>query len=99
MDIDPAYQNKFWMRCTDEQRVHGAEHQDGHGILFDATGNGYLYGNTQVVRLDILVGFVSELDWCRSCRSDPCVAGDSAVVVAGDTGSAGGAVSRVGRSG
>ena len=72
MDIDPAYQNKFLDALY--------RTNNGYTVLniktdvvdpFDAAGNGYLYGNTQVVHLDILVEGLLYRSWTMPIMPDP----------------------------
>ena len=64
VDINPAYQNKFLDALY--------RTNNGYTVLniktdvadpFDTTGNGYLYGDTQVVHLDILVEGLLYRSW------------------------------------
>ncbi|MGN6367329.1 MAG: hypothetical protein ACTHN5_03620 [Phycisphaerae bacterium] len=72
VDMDPAYQNKFLDALYRQN--------NGYTVLniktlvvdpFDATGNGYLYGNTQVVRLDIIVEGLLYRSWTVPIMPDP----------------------------
>jgi hypothetical protein len=72
MDIDPAYQNKFLDALY--------RTNNGYTVLnirtdvvdpFDAAGNGYLYGNTQVVHLDIVVEGLLYRSWTTPIMPDP----------------------------
>jgi hypothetical protein len=72
VDVDPAYENKFLDALY--------RTNNGYTVLniktdtvdpFDATGNGYLYGGTQVVHLDILVEGLLYRSWTVPIMPDP----------------------------
>ncbi len=71
LDIDPAYQNKFLDALY--------RTNNGYTVLnirtdvvdpFDAAGNGYLYGGTQVVHLDIVVEGLLYRSWTTPIMPD-----------------------------
>jgi hypothetical protein len=71
VDLDPAYENAFIAALYRQN--------NGYTVLnistktvdpFDAAGNGYLYGNTQVVHLDILVEGLLFRSWTLPIMPD-----------------------------
>ncbi len=56
LDLDPAYQNAFIESLYRQNNGYTVINVNTRVIdPFDATANGFLYGNTQVVHLDIVV--------------------------------------------
>jgi hypothetical protein len=71
VDIDPAYQNAFIASLYRQNNGYTVLNVSSKTVdPFDASGNGYLYGNVQVVHLDILVEGLLFRSWTLPIMPD-----------------------------
>jgi hypothetical protein len=71
VDLDPAYENAFIAALYRQNNGYTVLNVTTKAIdPFDAAGNGYLYGNTQVVHLDLLVEGLLFRSWTLPIMPD-----------------------------
>ena len=71
VDINPAYENQFIDTLYRQNNGYTVINVTTKTVdPFDAAGNGYLYGNTQVVHLDILVEGLLFRSWTLPIMPD-----------------------------